>query len=329
MVSVFMITYNHEKYIAKALESILMQKVEFDFEVVIGEDCSTDNTRNIILKYADKYPDKFKLLLHERNIGPMANHIAVLNACTGKYIAMLEGDDYWISPLKLKTQVDFLEANPEYSICSHNAIVEYEETGEKIEWLGREQKETITLDDLLAFGSGGATCSLIFRNKIFRNSLDLFYTLPSLDWISQILCASKGKMKYFKEPMGVYRRTISGNSTDAGIKEAKKQNKEWLGIPYKNTLKIIDAIDKYFDYKKKMLLNNQRIYCYYVLAKTFDEHNKSIKAILFSLKTLKYYFGNYPFLTKEIKKDTKKTLCKNSIIKIKQIIITFINKCRI
>ena len=110
-VSVFMITYNHEKYIAEALDSILMQKTDFDFDIVIGEDCSTDATRRIVLEYSRKYPDKIKLLLHNVNVGFISNMMYVLEACTGKYVAMCEGDDYWTDPFKLQKQVDFLEAS--------------------------------------------------------------------------------------------------------------------------------------------------------------------------------------------------------------------------
>lgn len=114
-----MITYNHERYIAKAIDSILTQNVSFDYEIVIGEDASTDKTRNIILNYKKTLPDKFRLLLHDDNIGMMPNFVQALNSSKGKYIALLEGDDYWTDPLKLQKQVDFLDANPEYSLCSH------------------------------------------------------------------------------------------------------------------------------------------------------------------------------------------------------------------
>ena len=120
LVSVHMITYNHEKYIAQAIESALMQKTNFDYEIVIGEDCSTDKTRKIVDTYAKKYPDKIKLILNEKNIGMIPNFIKTLNMCRGKYIAMLEGDDYWTDPYKLQKQVDFLETNPDYGLV-HSA----------------------------------------------------------------------------------------------------------------------------------------------------------------------------------------------------------------
>ncbi len=123
-----MLVYNHEKYIATALNSILMQNVHFDYDIVVGEDCSTDNTRKILLEYKKKYPDKFKLILHNKNVGAINNQNITMKNCTGKYIACLEGDDYWSDPNKLQKQIDFLEANPEFSFCFHNAYVYDEDT---------------------------------------------------------------------------------------------------------------------------------------------------------------------------------------------------------
>jgi RimJ/RimL family protein N-acetyltransferase/GT2 family glycosyltransferase len=117
LVSVFMITYNHERFIREALDGILNQKVNFDLEIIVGEDCSSDNTREILLEYKNKYPNLFQLLLHSPNVGAKQNHILTQSACKGKYIAFCEGDDYWTEPNKLQKQVDFLEKNEEYSHC--------------------------------------------------------------------------------------------------------------------------------------------------------------------------------------------------------------------
>ncbi|HPD39860.1 MAG TPA: glycosyltransferase, partial [Mesotoga infera] len=122
LVSVFMITYNHEKYIAQAIESALMQKTDFNYEIVIGEDCSTDRTREIVVDYANRYPEIIKPILHENNVGAKANSESVRKACIGKYVAILEGDDYWIDPLKLQKQVDFLESHPHFSVCFTRAV---------------------------------------------------------------------------------------------------------------------------------------------------------------------------------------------------------------
>ena len=117
LVSVRMITYNHEKFIAQAIEGVLMQKTNFPFELIIGEDCSTDRTREIVVDYANRYPEIIKPILQERNVGANANSQSVREACTGKYVALCEGDDYWIDPLKLQKQVDFMESHPECSFC--------------------------------------------------------------------------------------------------------------------------------------------------------------------------------------------------------------------
>ena len=122
-VSVCIITYNHARFIGQALESALMQKTNFDYEIVIGEDCSTDNTGLICKKYAEMYPDKIRLLQNDKNLGVIENFKRTLYACKGEYVALLEGDDYWTDELKLQKQVDFLESNRDYAIVFHNAEI--------------------------------------------------------------------------------------------------------------------------------------------------------------------------------------------------------------
>lgn len=119
MVSVCCITYNHEKFISKAVEGFLMQRTDFKFEIIIGEDHSTDGTRVILQEYALKYPDRIKLITSENNVGANNNAIRTIKAANGKYIAFCDGDDYWINPNKLQKQVNFLENNPDYVICCH------------------------------------------------------------------------------------------------------------------------------------------------------------------------------------------------------------------
>ncbi|MHA1386624.1 MAG: glycosyltransferase, partial [Candidatus Helarchaeota archaeon] len=128
LVHIFMITYNHEPYIAQAIESVLMQKTNFKYKLLIGEDCSTDGTREIVKTYAEKYPDKIKAFLNETNLGPRNNAFQIYNACTAKYIALLEGDDYWTDHYKLQKQVDFLETNPEYGLVHSDYDILYEKS---------------------------------------------------------------------------------------------------------------------------------------------------------------------------------------------------------
>src|SRR3954451_4471341 len=106
-VSALIITYNQEKFIEQAVRSALMQRVNFPYEIVVGEDCSTDGTREIVKRLADENPGRIRAHFRDRNLGMHMNHRATFAACTGKYVAMLEGDDYWTDPLKLQKQVNF------------------------------------------------------------------------------------------------------------------------------------------------------------------------------------------------------------------------------
>lgn len=116
LVSVKMITYNHAPFIAQAIEGVLQQKTNFPFELVIGEDCSTDGTREIVFEYQKKYPDVIRVITSDQNIGMKKNGYRTIKACRGKYIAFCEGDDYWHHPEKLQKQVDYLERHPECSM---------------------------------------------------------------------------------------------------------------------------------------------------------------------------------------------------------------------
>jgi glycosyltransferase involved in cell wall biosynthesis len=119
MVSVCCTTYNHKPFIAQTIESFLMQQTNFQFEIVVGDDCSTDGTSAVLETFREKYPTKIKVLSAPQNIGAHRNMINTANSCKGKYLALCDGDDYWTDPYKLQKQVDFLEQNPEYIICCH------------------------------------------------------------------------------------------------------------------------------------------------------------------------------------------------------------------
>ena len=126
LLSIACVTYNHELYIRQCLDSFLMQKTNFLFEIVIGEDCSTDNTGSIVTEYARKYPEIIKARCNKKNIGVQENSLLVFRDCTGKYIALCDGDDYWTDPYKLQKQVDFLEANKDFVICFHQIRIRNE-----------------------------------------------------------------------------------------------------------------------------------------------------------------------------------------------------------
>lgn len=150
LVNIKMLTYNHEKYLSRAIESVLMQKTTFSYQLIIGEDCSTDRTREIVNYYSKRYPDRVKPIFNSVNLGPGKNSHSILRSCTAKYIAMLEGDDFWTDPNKLQMQVEYLEQNPEFSMCFTNSLVINEnEEVTNYSRVPENYKRTLTQRDIL------------------------------------------------------------------------------------------------------------------------------------------------------------------------------------
>lgn len=203
--SVLIITYNHERYLGQAVEGALMQKTNFPFEIVIGEDCSTDTTREIVERYARDHPSKIRPLFRERNIGFGANFRRTLSECRGQYVADLNDDDYWTSPEKLQKQVDFLDQHPECALCFHNAMRIYEDGSHvSLPYNYAGQKPISTLEDLWQ-SNFMATSTVMFRKSAAGALPDWYDSAFSGDWALFILCAQHGKIGYIDEFLGVYR----------------------------------------------------------------------------------------------------------------------------
>lgn len=203
--SVLIITYNHEKFIAQALDSVLMQAVNFDYEIVIGEDCSTDGTRDILLSYRDEYPEKIRLLLPVKNLGMHRNFVETYRACQGEYIALLDGDDYWSSKHKLQKQVDLLDANPGCSICFHPvAIADGEEPCASSLTPAGFTRPFSTLSDLVQ-ENFIPTCSAVARGGVVQEFPPWFFTLRQGDWPFHVMNAEHGDICFLNETMAVYR----------------------------------------------------------------------------------------------------------------------------
>lgn len=204
-VSVCMITYNHECFVAQAIESVLMQQTGFPIELVIGEDCSTDQTRSIVNDYAQRYPQHIRALLPDSNLGMIPNFVATLQACRGQYVALLEGDDYWTDPHKLQNQVEFLEEHHEYSMCFHDVRIISEDSPCVLESYGPPyRKPFFTLDDIVE-RCFIQTCSVMLRNGLVREYPSWFYEAPNGDWMLFVLAAQHGDIGYLEMQMASYR----------------------------------------------------------------------------------------------------------------------------
>jgi len=210
-----MVTYNHEKYIAKAIESVLMQNTTFPFELVIGEDCSSDRTKQIVQEYACNYPEIISAIFSEENVGMLKNSIRTLEACRGEYIAILEGDDYWTDRDKLQKQADFLEKNENYVMCAHDVKIDYEkDVTDKNQ--RRFTKPVISADFKNILDNHFIpTNSLFFRNLVGR--YPAWMTNKKMlagDVALELMLACHGKCYYMNETMAVKRINLGGVTAD-------------------------------------------------------------------------------------------------------------------
>ena len=243
-VSVCMITYNHERFVRQAVESALMQEADFEYELVIGEDCSTDGTREIVVEYARQYPSRIRLLLPEHNQGMIPNAVATLAACRGQYVAPLEGDDYWTDPRKLQKQVDFLEAHPECSMCFHRHETRFEDGSSPPHVSSVPHKGRVfTLQDLLRWDFVG-TLTVMFRRRPTEELPEWYYELAIGDWPLHILNAQYGDIGYIDSVMAVHRVHSGGVwSSSSPVQRAEavlqmyQHLRSYLGARYRKTIK--------------------------------------------------------------------------------------------
>lgn len=207
ILTVCLITYNHEKYVAQAIDSILIQKTNFNFKIVIADDCSTDNTRFIIEQYQQKYPDKIQVIFQKRNVGPAQNFIDLISYPKSKYIAYLEGDDFWINENKLQIQFNFLEYNKEFSLV-HTDVKGLKDS-QIIEDVNAKNWNNIKSVSILNDGLRNPiafSCTSFFVNVGFKKYLDDSYKkIKAGDWGFWIILLCHGKAKYLKDKTAVYR----------------------------------------------------------------------------------------------------------------------------
>ena len=194
--SIVTITYNHEPYIRKCIEGVLMQQVNFPIEFIIAEDCSTDGTLAICKEYATKYPNLIQLITSENNVGAIANERRAMKAAKGKYIAFCEGDDYWTDPLKLQKQVDFLEENPEYSVtfhrCKHYNVVDDTIKDDQCGFLFQNNEEGVDV-----------TVEMFFE-KWITQPLTMVYRASMFDLDDML------KYKYYRDMHQIYHLLMNG-----------------------------------------------------------------------------------------------------------------------
>lgn len=224
-ISICMITYGHENYIRQAIEGVLMQKCDFEIELIIANDCSPDNTDIIIKEIIANSPKKssIKYFNHESNLGMMPNFIFAIKQCSGKYIALCEGDDYWTDPLKLQKQINFLESNSDYVLCFHEVNIlkaDGEITGD---FITKVPENYESLETLAKLGNYIHTPSVVFRNIINEFPFEFKYT-PIGDYFLYLMLAEHGKLKFLEEKMAVYRYGVGVFSGTSSLQNVKSNH---------------------------------------------------------------------------------------------------------
>jgi len=212
IVSVIMLAYNHEPYIAQAIEGVVMQQCSFPIELLIGEDCSTDRTRDICMEYQQRYPQLIRLVTSDTNVGMHKNMFRLFGRLKGRYIAMCEGDDYWTAPEKLQRQVAFLDTHQEYSLCFHDAEVRYETPTSAVFHFPNHNLKRIRISDVIEKTWFIPTCSTVFRSSVRNQLPKRFQEFPVGDMPLWILLASQGEVFDIRKTMAVYRRHKGGDT---------------------------------------------------------------------------------------------------------------------
>lgn len=253
-VSIVCMTYNHKDYVRDALNGFLKQETNFKFEVIVGDDASTDGTQDVIKEYQKRYPEIIKFVEREKNIGARKNINDLFMRANGKYIALNEGDDYWTDPLKLQKQVAYLERNKQCAVCFHPVKVIDQDDPKKIDVFPRAPyKFVYSLEDLINRNII-QTNSVMYRwdNKIKKYLIDVFDDLlmPG-DWFRHIVVATFGEIHMVPDVMSVYRRNNGGMWGKISHKERRKR----YGIGELQFFKKVDLLTNH----KYSEINQRRI----------------------------------------------------------------------
>jgi glycosyltransferase involved in cell wall biosynthesis len=258
-VSVLLLTYNHREFIAQCVESALKQTTTFRYEIVIADDCSSDGTREIVQQYARHHPDMIQILPRTQRLGVCGSFFSAYTACRGRYVAILEGDDYWSSPAKLEMLAAALDAHPEASLAFHDVRILLHQSGEEKERPFRARSSMLTLEDFLTHNFVLNCSSVMYRNALLSEIPDWAFTLSYYDWTLHLLNLEHGHALHVPACLSVYRVHQGG---------------AWHGaLPSDQCASIIELfthLNRHFDYRYDSLIQLQIRYC--ALVARYERH---------------------------------------------------------
>ena len=277
--TVIVTTFNHEPFIAQALDSVLQQVTSFDFELIVGDDASTDGTRRILERSRAGHPDRIRLVLPAVNQGNNGNTLArlLLAQARGEYVAWLDGDDYWLVPEKLQCQVDYLEVHQDVSICCHRAYNLYPDgTARPYEdnFEYEVGRRTFQLTDIL-FQNFLPTCSIVFRRRFLPPLPGSYERMPSADWFLNVLLAGRGPIAYLDPVWGV--RRVHAN----GVISAKPQ-----AVKIAFNITCVKTIDAHFRWRYHRLARARLAYLHWLMARQLVHDGASGRARWHALRSL-------------------------------------------
>lgn len=237
LVTIQCITYNHQDYIGKCIDSLLMQSTDFRYEIIVHDDASNDETANIIKDYALKYPDLIIPIFEKENLyskQPWAISEIINKRSRGKYIAMCEGDDYWIDPKKLQKQVDFMERNQDYSLCGTNGMMLWDGFVNQPSYFNNilESKELFPQDIIGNWCF--PTASLLYKAEILDLFPDWKTQIISGDLLLILVCMAHGKIYALNDITCVYRRILGGSILSRKVHSNRKRLTQNIRLLYDN-----------------------------------------------------------------------------------------------
>lgn len=256
VVNVVMVTYNQDKYISQAIESALEQKCDFKFRIIISDDCSTDTTADICYSYQEKYPDKILFRRNKSNLGLVRNYQKAFSLCTAKYIAILEGDDYWTDTYKLNKQVDILEKDDQVGLVNTNCHREYE-NGELKNTITQIKAESGYVFDTLIKRNFISSVTVCFRKALFDKHIDfdeyVKYEPATIDYSLWTEISYYSKVIYLEESTAVYR-VLSNSISNTNVFEKREHYinrgrviKKYIARKYASEILTEKKIDNIYD----------------------------------------------------------------------------------
>ena len=267
-----MLAYNHGEFISEAIESVLMQQTSYSYKIIIAEDCSTDNTRNIILEYQAKYADRFKVILQEVNVGAQKNNIVLLSNLEGKYVAALEGDDYWTDPFKLQKQINFLEKNSDVIVCGSNYFTF--NGGKNINIFRNTSTTDALMGDFndIVKSNMIPTLTAVFKNSFSLLNLRFLSKAPYADWVLWAYLLNNSGAKFAILPDFTSVQNIHSGGVFSSITDKE--------ILVRNNLKCWIAMFSVVNFNNKILVAYEVTMCHNDNPELFKS-NKDLSTKLF------------------------------------------------